>query len=818
MLLMETIIFFVLLIGFAYFRTPLKIWAWILALMLTVYSLFSHLPFWVVGILWLFLGLAVLIFSISKLRCRYITSHILTFFQKSLPPMSETEREALEAGNVYWEKELFCGRPDWHKLPVTPQSVLTAEETAFLDHQVNILCAMLDDWDIVHNQHDLPPAVWDYLKKEGFFGLQIAKEYGGHGFSVWAHSHIISKIASRSVSAGVTVMVPNSLGPAEFLQHFGTLAQKQYYLPRLARGEEIPAFALTGLEAGSDATAITDTGIVCRGIFADAEVIGVCLNWDKRYTTLSPIATLLGLAFKMYDPEHLLAEEENIGITLCLLPTNLPGIEIGQRHFPSGLGFLNGPTRGNNVFIPLDFIIGGVKMRGKGWQIMMNALAEGRGISLPALSSAGSKLCYRMTGAYTRIRQQFHLPIGYLEGVAEALGRIGGLTYLSEATRHFTIGAIAQGIKPSLGAAITKYHLTEMGRVVANDAMDIHAGHAIQLGPHNYMGFLYQSLPVGITVEGANILTRSLIIFGQGAMRCHPYLHEEIAATQIADPKQRLACFDQLFCQHLSYAVNHLARVFVYGLTGGRWISTPKDMLLGKYYKQLTRMSAALALITDLSFARFGSQLKRKETMSARLADILSQLYLASAVINYYLNHDKPTEDQIFVRWALDTCLAHIQAAFDGLFDNFAPRWLGFIMRGLIFPWGRAYRKPQDTLTREIARQMMKTSPQRDRLTQYCYIGKHENDATGRVELCLEALEKTQGLFKKWRELVDAGKVPRENSFREDSFKEQLKLMKEADIFSKKELKSLEDFSHLRLAALEVDKFSADFFNHIAKK
>lgn len=794
------IIFLLFLLGFAYSKTPLKLWAPISLTILISYPIFAHSVF--LAILCTIFSLSILIFSIPKLRQRYLISHILIWFQKSLPSMSKSEREALEAGDVYWEKELFCGRPDWTKLTSMPQSVLTSEESAFLEHQVEILCGMLNDWETVEKQHDLSPAVWDYLKKEGFFGLQIAKKYGGHGFSVWAHSHIITKISSRSISAGVTVMVPNSLGPAEILQHFGTSSQKEYYLPRLARGEEIPAFALTGLEAGSDAAAIPDIGVVCRGIFEGKEIVGLRLNWNKRYITLAPIATLLGLAFKMYDPEHLLGDRENIGITLCLLPTNLPGIEIGKRHFPSGLAFLNGPTRGNNVFIPLDFIVGGVEMRGQGWKIMMNALVGGRGISLPALSTAGAKLSYRMTGAYARIRQQFHTSIGSFEGVAEALGRIGGLTYLCEATRHFTLSAISEDIKPSLGAAITKYHLTQMGRIIVNDAMDIHAGHAISLGPQNYLGLLYQSLPVAITVEGANILTRNLIIFGQGVMRCHPYVQAEMMAAQIVDPQERLLQFDTLFCQHLGYAINHLARVFVYGLTGEIFLKTPiKDPVLKKYSQQLTRMSAALALVTEMSFLRFGNQLKRKEAVSARLGDVLSQLYLASAAMKYYANHTAK-EEIVFIRWTLENCLQDIQNAFDDLLNNIAPRWLGRMMHFLIFPWGRAYRKPQDALTQEIARKMMKTSVQRDRLTEHCYVGKDEKDATGRMELALQALEKIKGLCEKWRNLVNTG-----GASAEGSFSEQLNAMEKAGIFSEEEWVLLKDFARLRLIALGVDEF-----------
>lgn len=807
MVLLETLILFAVLASLAYFRVSAKIWIPVLGVLLIVYSAYSHFHWVIIYLMWLTFVPLMLLFGIRRLRLRYLSPKVLAYFNQALPPMSDSEREALEAGDVHWEKELFCGQPKWNQLISMPKPALTLEEQAFLDQQVETLCAMVDDWKIVETDRDLPPEVWDYLKKEGFFGLEIPKEYGGHGFSVWAHSNIISKIASRSASVGVMVMVPNALGPAEFLQHYGTLAQKSYYLPRLARGEEIPAFALTGPEAGSDALSIPDKGIVCRGTYEGKEIIGIRLNWDKRYITLAPIATTLGIAFKMYDPEHLLGDQERIGITLCLLPTTLPGVEIGNRHLPSGLAFLNGPTRGRDVFIPLDFIIGGPEMRGRGWKIMMDALAAGRGVSLPALSTASAKLCYRMTGAYARIREQFRLPIGRFEGVAQCLGRIGGFTYLCEATRGFTLGAITEGVKPALGAAITKYQITEMGRVVCNDAMDIHAGRGIQLGPRNYLGFLYQSLPIAITVEGANILTRNLIIFGQGALRCHPYVRDEIAAAGLSDPKQRLAHFDTLFCKHLGYVVSNFGRALVYGLTGGLWVRAPKDALLNKYFQQLTRMSTALALTTDFAFAALGSQLKRKEAISARLGDILSQLYLASAVIKYYQDHNKPVDDRVFVIWTLDKCLSEIQRAFDEVLDNFTPYLLGRLLYRVIFPWGRAYRGPRDEVTHQIAAQMMKTSEQRDRLTQHCYVGKQADDPTGRMELALLALEKAEAVRSRWKTAVSGGQVPQEGSF-----SDQLKAAEQAGVISTEELESLQNFVNLRWDALQVDEFSPEFF------
>jgi alkylation response protein AidB-like acyl-CoA dehydrogenase len=495
----------------------------------------------------------------------------------------------------------------------------------------------------------------------------------------------------------------------------------------------------------------------------------------------------------MYDPEHLLGEQTEIGITLCLVPTHLPGVETGMRHSPSGLAFLNGPTQGHDVFVSLDCIIGGPAKAGEGWHMMMECLAQGRGISLPALSTAAAKLCYRMTGAYAALREQFHVPIGHFEGVAAMLGRIGGLTYLSDATRHLTLSAIAQGMKPSLGAAITKYQLTEMGRVVVNDAMDIHGGHGIQLGPHNYLGLLYQSLPVGITVEGANILTRNLIIFGQGALRCHPFVHDEMKAAQMTDTQERILRFDTLFCRHIVYTLKQFIRVLSYGLTGGLLIQAPQDKVISRYTKQLTRMSTALALVSDITFLVLGKQLKRKEAISARLGDVLSQLYMASAVIKFYEDQGKLAEDTVLVAWTLRHCLYSIQAAFDGALFNFSPRWLGYVVHRFIFPWGRAYRFPSDQLTQKIAADMMKTSAQRDRLTQYCYVGKDADDATGRIELALHALEKMQAICQQQAIPFKGG------------FVMQLNRAKEKALFSEEELKALEIFMDLRKKALQVD-------------
>lgn len=801
MLFIGIIAFILLIWSMAFFKTAPKWWMPAIGLGLIMLTFFLDLSWFVATISWL-LFLSIILLMNAALRRQFFTSKILKYFQKMLPPISKTESEALEAGDVWWEAELFRGNPDWNKLMAMPKLSLTGVEQSFLENEVETLCAMLDDWQIVQNKQ-LPPEVWEYVKREGFLGLAIPKEYGGHGFSTLAHSHIVTKIASRSISVAVSVMVPNALGPAEFLQHFGTLEQKQYYLPRLANGKEIPAFALTSPEAGSDASNIPDTGIVCTGVYESAEMIGIRLNWDKRYITLAPVATLLGIAFKMYDPEHLLGEQENIGITLALVPTQLSGVEIGKRHIPSGLAFLNGPVRGKDVFIPLDFIIGGASMRGKGWGMMMEALAIGRGISLPAMGTAVAKLSTRMTGAYSSLREQFGVSIGQFEGIAAVLARIGGLTYLCEATRLFTLSALEQQFKPALAAAITKYHVTEMARVIVNDAMDIHAGRGIQMGPRNYLALMYQALPISITVEGANILTRNLIIFGQGAIRCHPFIQEEIAAASETDPTLRLQKFDQLLLKHMGYVISHFAKTFAYGLTGGFFISSPVRGELSRYYGQLTRMSTALAFTADMVLAVCGDELKRKEQLSARLGDVLSYLYLASAVLKYYHNQENPIEDLPFVRWSVETCLFHIQMAFTEVMYNFKPKWLGKLLNFIIFPWGKKHYKPQDDTEWQIAAILMRSSKQRDRLTEYCYVGKEPQDITGRMEAALAAQEEAKHARIKLREAIAHKKISKHQTLYQ-----QIETARQLGILNADELTLLQHFAALRWDAIQVDEFT----------
>ncbi|HUP31377.1 MAG TPA: acyl-CoA dehydrogenase, partial [Usitatibacter sp.] len=582
----------------------------------------------------------VALFTVRPLRRALLTRPIFGLYKKVLPQVSQTEQEALDAGSIWWDAELFSGRPHWKTLLDYPQARLTAEERAFIDGPVEELCGMLNEWNIIHEKADLSPEVWKFIREKGFLGIIIPKSFGGLGFSAYAHSEIVTKISTRSGTAAVTVMVPNSLGPAELLIHYGTDEQKNHYLPRLAKGLEIPCFALTSPEAGSDAGAIPDFGIVTRGMHEGREVLGIRLTWDKRYITLGPVATILGLAFKLYDPDHLLGSEEELGITLALIPTSHKGVNIGRRHVPLGAAFMNGPNSGKDVFVPMDWIIGGQKQVGKGWRMLVECLAAGRSISLPSMAMAAGKLGSRATGAYARIRSQFRTPIGKFEGVEEPLARIGGNTYLMDATRRMTMVALDLGEKPSVISAICKYHMTERMRQVLNDAMDIHGGKGIMMGPNNYLGSAYINIPIAITVEGANILTRSMIIFGQGAIRCHPWVLKEIKAAADND----LVAFDRALWGHMGFTISNAFRSLFLGITGGKAVSVPGSPDVRRYLQQMTRFSAAFALLSDISMFVIGGSLKRKEKISARLGDILSLLYMASATVKRFEDEGRQKE------------------------------------------------------------------------------------------------------------------------------------------------------------------------------
>jgi alkylation response protein AidB-like acyl-CoA dehydrogenase len=734
---------------------------------------------------------------ITPLRILLFSRPLHRYFKKVLPPMSETERQAIEAGDVWWEGELFAGRPNWKKLHSYPIPTLTEEEQAFIDKEVETLCHLVDDWKMVQEERDMPVEVWQYLKENRFFGMVIERKYGGKGFSAFAHSSIIAKIATRSLSTAVNTMVPNSLGPGELLHHYGTEAQKNYYLPRLACGEEIPCFALTGIDAGSDAGAMTDTGIVCKGMFEGKETIGIRLNWNKRYITLAPVATVIGLAFKLFDPEHLLGEKVELGITVCLLPAKHPGVEIGRRHYPMSLSFMNGPIVGKDVFIPLDWIIGGPKMIGHGWRMLMESLSIGRGISLPALGTAGGLVSYRMTGAYAFLRKQFKVSIGEFEGIQDAMAHIGGSLYILESCRRMTAGAVDLKIKPAVASAIAKYHLSEINRKVLNVAMDIHGGRAVQMGPRNYFGHAYFGIPVGITVEGANILTRNLIIFGQGAIRCHPYILAEMRAAAANDVK----AFDKQILSHVGFTASNFVRALVFGLSNAYFVFAPMSPL-APYYRQLTRMSTALAVTTDFAMLILGGHLKRKESLSARLGDVLSQLYLASTVLKYHADQNSPMEDLPYVKWALEKCLHEIDCAFNDFFRNFPRPGLAKVLQRLIFPLGRAYPAPNDELSHLVAQMMLEPSEMKDRLTKLCYLGT-ETDPLGRVEHAFAKVYAAQPILDKISQAVHEKRLAKNLNL-----EQQITQATSEKIITIEEAEILRDSEMARRDSLQVDDFT----------
>lgn len=794
----------------AFYRLSVIIWTSLIGVALLVLTIYAHMPIALLVVFWLFYLSAALFANLSQLRQRYIMTPALKRLQKQMPAISTTEREAIEAGNTWWEKELFCGNPQWKKLFAIPRPTLSIEEQEFINHQVENLCAMIDDWQIVFKDHDMPVEIWDYLKKEKFFGMVIPKQYGGLGFSALAHSTIITKIATRSVSVAVNTMVPNSLGPAELLVHYGTEEQKSYYLPRLASGIEIPCFGLTAPEAGSDAGAIPDTGIICRGQHEGKEIIGIRLNWDKRYITLAPVTTVLGIAFQLYDPDHLMGTKENIGITLGLIPASHPGVEIGNRHIPLFHAFMNGPTRGKDVFIPLDWIIGGPKMAGQGWRMLMECLSIGRAISLPALATAVGKSTYRFTGAYARLRRQFHTPISMFEGIEEALSYIAGHLYLIESTRMMTAGAVDLKIKPAIASAIAKYHLTELARKSLSHAMDIHAGHMVQVGPRNFLANMYLASPISITVEGANILTRNLIIFGQGAIRCHPYLLKEI--EEINAPQSNIKELDKVLMSHIGFFVSNILRNIAYGLTGGIFIfATIKNKKIKKLQRQMTRMSAALALLADTSLILLGGSLKRREHISARLGDIMSQLFMASAVLKYYHDHNELDADVEYVCWSIQYCLHKIQIAIDELLNNFPNRPVAILLKLIIFPFGQAYRNPKDTLASAIVTAMLSPSELRTRLTKYCFVSTKENELSANLEKALANVSATDTLLKKLHKAVQSGAVAQRYNF-----EERLQEAERTKLLTTEEVNALAEYEKLIKEIIKVNEFSFDLQQVIA--
>ena len=789
----------------AFIKAPLWNWTVATGVGLTILTLGGYLAPGLLQFVWV-LWLVLALLNVSVVRQQLLMAPLLGFYRRHLPTMSVTEREALEAGTVWWEAELFSGHPNWERLLDLPSPRLSEKEQSFLDGPVEALCQMLNDWEITYKRRDLPPKVWEFIKSKGFLGMIIPEQYGGLGFSAQAHSAVIAKISSRSGSAAVTVMVPNSLGPAELLLHYGTENQKNYYLPLLADGRELPCFALTSPFAGSDASSIPDRGVVCYGEYAGKQVLGIRVTWEKRYITLAPVATVLGLAFQLHDPEHLLGDKEYIGITLALIPTNHIGVEIGRRHYPARQAFQNGPTTGQNVFIPMDMVIGGHEQLGQGWRMLMERLAVGRSISLPALASATIKFCARATGAYARVRKQFRVPIGKFEGVEEALARIAGAAYAVEAARRITACALDQGHEPAVISALLKYQSTERQRQAVNDAMDVHGGRTICEGPRNYLSNSYVAVPVSITVEGANILTRSLIVFGQGAIRCHPWLLKEIEAAQTTDRKQGLSLFDTALCGHIAHLVNNLGQALWHNLTLGRFVPVPAGNPSNRWYQQLGRASVSFALVADAALLLLGGELKRREKLSGRFADLLGEMYFMSCVLKRFEDEGRPAQDLPLVEWVCHNALYTIQYQLAGILYNLPSKPAAWLLRRVVFPLGLNQRPASDQLGHAVASILLEPSEARDRLTGGIFISRDPMDITGRLEHALEIIPKAEAIEKRLAAAVRDGKL---------SLLRGPQAVAEAvsrDILTAEEVKLLEAAEQAIRTVIDVDSFTPEEF------
>jgi acyl-CoA dehydrogenase len=744
------VLFLGILLILAYRRASLGLSSCLLGLLLAAYWVFGTAPeWWKIAVTVPFALLLLL--NIRPMRVRVVTRPFLKSYRRLLPSMSATEREALDAGTVWWDGELFTGGPNWAKLMSAKVPTLTPREQAFLDGPCEDLCAMLDDWDVTHVRADLPPEVWNFIKSQGFFGMIVPQRYGGLEFSAFAHSCVLIKIASRSGTASSTIAVPNSLGPAELLLHYGTEEQKNHFLPRLARGEDVPCFALTGPRAGSDAASIPDIGVICKGSWQGSEIVGIKLNFSKRYITLAPIATVVGLAFRLFDPDKLMGDKQDLGITCALIPRDTPGVTIGRRHFPLNVPFQNGPIQGHDVFVPLDAIIGGFKMAGSGWRMLVEQLSVGRCISLPSSATGGAQAAVYASAAYARIRRQFNMSIGRFEGVEQVLARMAARTYIMDAARSVTAGAIDGGEKPSVPSAMLKYHATELGRMIANDAMDVHGGKGICLGPNNYLGRGYQIVPVAITVEGANILTRSLIIFGQGAVRCHPFVLKEMNAARNPDHEAGVRDFDRALLGHMGFAISNAARSFVMAMTFARFTKVPKTGATMRYFQHVNRYSASFAFATDIAMLALGGYLKKKETLSARLGDVLSMMYLASMVLKHHENQGREQADLPLVEWACRSLLYQAQEQLHLFLRNFPNRPLAAFMRMIIFPRGMTYFPPSDRLGRNIVDLIMNPTASRERMSQHIYKTQVSNNPLGMLQEALILSTMAEPLEKRIR-------------------------------------------------------------------
>ncbi|MEM7612192.1 MAG: acyl-CoA dehydrogenase [Pseudomonadota bacterium] len=796
----------VLLVGgalaLAYNRTDLRTSTIAVAAGVLAYQIFGDGFGIVMLLLWAIVAFMVIL-NFDDFRRDQITARMLAVYRTMLPQMSDTEREALEAGSVWWDGELFTGLPDWHKLMSMPAPTLTEEEQAFFDGPTEELCRMLDDWQITHELGDMPPEIWAYIKEKRFFAMIIPKEYGGLEFSPYANALILKKLSTRSTVAASTIGVPNSLGPAELLLHYGTDEQKKRYLPGLASGDEVPCFALTSPQAGSDAAALIDSGIVCKGQWEGKEITGIKLNWNKRYITLAPVATVLGLAFKLRDPDGLIGDVADYGITAALIPTNTPGVVHGRRHLPLDVPFQNGPTSGKDVFVPLDYIIGGPEMAGKGWKMLVELLSVGRAITLPSSGAGGGQAATFATGAYARIRKQFHLPIGQFEGVGEAISRMAGYTYIMNAAVDVTAGAISQGEKPAVPSAILKYHCTELARKVANDGMDVHGGKGVMLGPRNYMGRGYMALPIAITVEGANILTRSLIIFGQGAIRCHPFVLRELHAAQDEDQDRGLEAFDNALFGHIGYAISNAARSFVLALTHAKFSEVPVGGPTHRYFQNINRYSAAFALTADFAMLTLGGRLKIKERLSARLGDVFSYMYLASTVLKHYENQGRQPQDLPLVEWSVRALLYEAQEQLHSFLQNFPNRPVAWLLRALIFPRGRTYSAPSDKIGKDIVELMINPTGARDRLCAEVYREELPNNPMGMLQAALQQSIALEPLEKRLRDAQKSG------SLLADYLPLQVEEALDKGILNKDEAKQLLDYHDAVSELIAVDDFDS---------
>ncbi len=785
----------------AFFKWRIPVWTGAMAGVLLLFTLSGQPGPLTLFLSWLALAVVAVPLNHIPWRREFLTHPILQAFEKMMPQISETERVALDAGTVGFEGELFSGNPNWDRFTRQPLGELTVEEQAFLDGPVEALCDMIDEWETTHFRANLSEEIWAHLKKHGFFGMIIPKAYGGLGFSAVAHRAVLQKVSGMSSTLGSVIAVPNSLGPAELLMHYGREDQKDHYLPRLADGREVPCFGLTSTTAGSDATSIADYGVVCRGQWQGKETLGIRLTFEKRYITLAPVATVVGLAFRLYDPEALLGDTEDIGITLALIPADTPGVDIGRRHFPLNNPFPNGPIRGNDVFIPMDYLLGGEEHVGQGWRMLVECLSVGRAISLPSSATGGAKTAAMVTGAYARIRKQFNLPIGRFEGIEEALARIAGYTYAISALSRQTATVVDAGEKPSVPGAIAKYQATEMSREIIKDAMDIHGGKGIILGPKNYLGRAWQGAPIWITVEGANILTRSMMIFGQGAIRCHPYVLKEMQALEIPNDEERLKTFDQLLFAHIGHSISNAARSFVLGLSFGGFVAVPGDRKTKAYYRKLSRYSAAFAFMADITMLTYGGKLKQKEKISGRLADILGQLYICAAMMRRFEHDNRPAADQPILAWAFHDAIYKIQHAMRGVIDNYPLRWARPFLRFVVFPLGRIERAPNDRLGHKVAQLMLSPSETRSRLTRGIYRSDRTNQAVGVLEALLPDVIASEPIERKMLKALRLGDI---SGY---TFDEQLDDARQKGVLTEQEADLMADVRQRSLDVVSVDDF-----------